>query len=185
MYFRKLKSGIYDWIKSPLGLSVLLVAVVYQGLNWPAILYIENEYEKLEWVEVDTAEFSKAGGRYGNYRLRVTGINGEKIVFSTFGFLEGESAELANTLKKYDRIGWYTTCLPWKSGRVEDLILSSNCAVIMEVSREGKKYISFKERFDFLEREYFQILFRIYTSFTIFALISVGALVFHCRRRLQ
>ena len=178
----KIKKAFMDWIKSPLGLSVLLVSVIYHGFNWPAIFYIENEYNKLEWVEIDDFEFSKSGGRYGDYRLRITGLNGERLVFSTFGFLGGESKELVNVLKKNDKIGWYTTCFPWKSGRIEGFILSSNCAVIMEISREGEKYISFDDRLGDLEKNYLNILLEIYLVFVLFVLFSIAVFLFFCKR---
>lgn len=176
------KKGFLRWFKSPWGLIILIIGMVHQHMNWPLVFHVENNYGNLVWIEVDGFKYGKSGGRYSSHGLVITGGGGDKRIFSNFGFARGERRELVNVLHKKDKIGWYSTCLPWKSNKVEDLFLSSNCAIIMEIQRGGDKLISFEERGSFIKSHVAYTLFEIYWILGLCFSISIVSLVFFSKR---
>jgi len=166
-----------SWIKNPLGLMFLLIGVAFQFIASPAFFYIEDNYENLKWVEVQSIKYYKSGGRYGSYDLVVESVDGRGYVFSHFGFGRGEIKKMIDFLNEGGQVGWYSTCFEWRSIKIGDKFLSGGCAVIMEVSRGDFKYISFGDRLELLKRDYWYIFFKIYFFTFCCLIISLACFV--------
>lgn len=181
--YSNLRKGFLKWVKSPFGLVIFLIGVIFHVVSSPLYLYVERDRERLNWTVIKDIEFKKSGGRFGSYKIIATDYDDKKYGFSSIGFKGGETLSFVNSLSESSKIGWYSTCFYLKSPVVGESFFTDECAVIMEVSNTEGTVIAFEDRLQKIEQNYYYyFLLEIYFQLAIYALFGLSSLVFFCTR---